>query len=70
MSLSDDIYRSLLETMSINPKKKHFKKICEYVRKHEKIEDVKPVLLDHIINVGIRHGYPITLGQFVRDLII
>ena len=47
------IYKNLLETLTLKPKKKHFKKLIEYIRKNEK--DVKPQLLDQLINVGIDH---------------
>ena len=53
MSMHPDIYKSLLETLAIRPNKKHFKKITAYMRKFEKKEEVPPVLLDQIINIGI-----------------
>jgi len=39
--------------LAIRPNKKHFKKITAYMRKFEKKEEVPPVLLDQIINIGI-----------------
>ena len=62
------IYKNLLETLTLKPKKKHFKKLIEYIRKNEK--DVKPQLLDQLINVGIDHEYPVTLGKSIRDFIV
>ena len=70
MKIHPLIYKSLLQTMTVRPKKKHFKKIVEYIQKIEKIEEVRPQLLDHVINVGIDHKYPVTLGKIIRDLII
>ena len=55
MSLHPDVYRSLLETMTMRPNKKHYKKIIEYLRKHEKREDISPLLIDHIVSVGINN---------------
>ena len=53
MSLHPDVYRSLLETLTMRPSKKHFKKVIEYVRKFEKKEDISPLMIDHIVSVGI-----------------
>lgn len=53
MSLPMDIYRSLLQTLAVRPKKKHFKKIVAYIREHEPIERVSPQLLDQLVNIGI-----------------
>ena len=68
MQIHPLIYRNLLETLTLKPKKKHFKKLIEYIRKHEK--DVKPQLLDQVIRVGIDHQYPVTLGKAIRDFIV
>ena len=62
MQLHGDIYGSLLMTLSLNPKKKHYKKMIEYIRVHEPVNEVSQILLDHIIQIGIDHQYPITLG--------
>jgi hypothetical protein len=68
MSIHPLIYKNLLETMTLKPKKKHFKKLVEYIRKFEK--DPKPQVLAQLINVGIEHQYPITLGKAIRDMIV
>lgn len=70
ISLHPDVYRSLLETLTMRPSKKHFKKLIEYVRKFEKKEDISPLMIDHIVGVGIDQRYPVTLGKFVRDIIV
>jgi len=63
IQLPMDVYKSLLQTIQVRPKKKHYKKIIEYIRKIEPNERVTPALLDQIINIGITHQYPVTLGQ-------
>lgn len=70
MQLHEDIYNSLLVTLSLNPKKKHYKKIIEYIRQHEAVEGVSQTLLDHLVQIGIDEQYPVTLGQTMRDLIV
>ena len=70
MSMPLEVYKSLLQTLTVQPKKKHFKKIVEYIKKFEPVERVTPQLLDQIISIGINGVYPVTLGQLVRDLII
>lgn len=45
-NLHEDVYKSLLETLTMRPKKKYFKKISEYIRKREDVKTMKPQLLD------------------------
>ena len=45
-NLHEDVYRSLLETLTMRPKKKHFKKLTQYIRTHEDVSSLKPQLLD------------------------
>ena len=70
MHLPLDFYRSLLQTLMIKEKKKHFKKLIAYIFEVEPASRVSPLLIDQIIRVGINNQYPITLGQVVRDMII
>jgi len=70
MNLPIDVYKSMLQTLAVRPKKKHFKKITQYIREHEPVERITPLILDQIINIGIAQQYPETLGQLVRDLMI
>lgn len=70
MKMHPMIYKNLLQTLTVRPKKKHFKKVVEYIQKMEEISEVRPQLLDQIINIGIDHKYPITMGKIMRDLII
>ena len=46
--LSNLLYKSLLETAAIHPKKKHFKKIISHIIQTEKPEDVDPQILEMI----------------------
>mmetsp|Transcript_27436 Transcript_27436/g.41712 ORF Transcript_27436/g.41712 Transcript_27436/m.41712 type:complete len:307 (-) Transcript_27436:463-1383(-) len=70
ISLSHLIYKNLLETESLVPKKKHYKKIAAYLKAHEKPSNVKPQTIDMLIQTGIDQKYPLTLGQIVRDLVM
>lgn len=46
-------YRSLLETLVLMPKKKHFKKVVQHLITFEKKENVDPSLITLIIKIGI-----------------
>ena len=70
VSIPVDVYKSLLHTVMVRPKKKHYKKIINYMRKYEPVDQVPMHLLDQVISVGIENKYPVTLGQLVRDLIV
>lgn len=63
-----EIYNSLLHTVMINPKKKHFKKILAYLQKNEPEEKITPALIDKMFVLGIKNNYPVTIGQLMRDL--
>ena len=56
------IYKSLLETAALYPKKKHLKKIIEHVIKFEGPEDTSPETIDQIIRICIDQKLPILLG--------
>ena len=70
MQLPIEVYKSLLQTLMIKGKKKHFKKVVSYIMKVEPASHVTPMLIDQILKVGINNIYPITLGQRMRDMII
>lgn len=70
VSLPEEVYRSLLQTLVINPKKKHYKKLIAYIKEVERPERVTPTLLDRVVTVGISSVYPVTLGTTVRDFIV
>ena len=70
-SLHEDIYKNLIKTMAFSPKKKkHYKKIIKYIRKHEDPQSVSPELIEFVVKLGMFHEYPITLGQTMRDFIV
>ena len=46
-------YVSLLQSAAIQPKKKHFKKILQYLVSNEKPAEVDPELIDLITFIGI-----------------
>ena len=52
--------------MAFNPKKKHFKKILQYLVLNEKPEDVSPDLIDTITFIGIDQKYPVLLGSTIK----
>jgi hypothetical protein len=54
----------------MRPKKKHFKKVIAYIKQNEPKERINHDLLNQIINIGIAHQLPVTLGQTVRDMIV
>lgn len=70
VSLPEEVYRSLLQTLLVKPKKKHFKKLLAYIREVEQPARVTPTLLDRLVMVGIHNVYPVTLGTMVRDFIV
>jgi len=47
------VYKSLLETCALYPKKKHLKKIIEHVIKFEGAEDTSPETIDYIIRICV-----------------
>jgi len=46
-------YKSLLETLVLHPKKKHFKKVVTHLINHEPKELVDAHLINMIIKIGI-----------------
>ena len=60
---------SLLETVALNPKKKHFKKIIEHVISYNDPSDIDSSVIDLINFIGIEQKYPILLGQTMKYLI-
>lgn len=62
------MYNSILHTLVIMPKKKHFKKLLEYIKRVEPVENVTPLLIDKLIEIGIESRYPVTVGRWVRDI--
>ena len=46
-------YKSLLETILLDPKKKHLKKIIAHMTEYEDKVNVDPSLIDMIVKIGI-----------------
>jgi len=66
VNLGPAVYRSLLETMALYPKKKHFKKLIQHVIRYEDKENITPELLHLITYIGIDQGYPILMGHTMK----
>lgn len=64
--LGNKLYRSLLETAALQPKKKHFKRILAYMIKAENPEDVDPAIIDLIVEIGIANKWPILIGSTLK----
>lgn len=63
------VYLSLLQSVALNPKKKHFKKIVQYLILHEKAKDVDVELIDLITFIGMDQKYPVLLGSTLKFMI-
>lgn len=50
----------------MNPKKKHFKKILQYLVLHEKADELDAELIDMITFIGIDQRYPVLLGSTIK----
>ncbi len=59
-------YKSLLETLMLYPKKKHFKKVVNYLMKYEHRDQIDPKILKMIIKIGVIQKYPVFLGQTMK----
>ena len=53
INLGPSVYRSLLETVALHPKKKHFKKIVAHMTQFENKENVESQLIDLVTFIGI-----------------
>jgi hypothetical protein len=54
-------YKSLLETLALNPKKKHYKKV-QHLLDYEERENVHADLISLFVRIGIEEKYPVFLG--------
>ena len=66
INLGPMVYRSLLETIALYPKKKHYKKVTQHLIHYEDKENVTGDLMRILIQVGIDQEYPILLGQNMK----
>jgi hypothetical protein len=62
-------YKSLLETLILNPKKKHFKKVVTHLMRFDKPEKIDKEIIDIIVRLGIDQRYPVFLGQTMKYFI-
>ena len=53
LNLPPAVYRSLLETVALHPKKKHFKKIIQHLIYHSDPQNVSAELIELITYIGI-----------------
>jgi hypothetical protein len=66
VSLTTFGYKSLLETLVLYPKKKHFKKVLAYLKEFEKKEILNDELINLIVQIGIDQKYPVLLGTNMK----
>ncbi len=59
-------YKSILETLVLEPKKKHLKKVIAHLCEFEDKNKVDPYLINLIVKIGIEQGYPILLGKTMK----
>lgn len=59
-------YKSLLETLVLDPKKKHLKKVIAHLSEYEPKEKVDPYLIDLIVKISIEQKYPVLLGKTMK----
>ena len=69
LQLSSPAYRSLLETVALHPKKKHFKKVLEHMFAYEDKKNVDGKLIDLITFIGIEQKYPVLLGTTMKFML-
>jgi len=62
-------YKSLLETLILDPKKKHFKKVIAYLMAYEDKEKIDPEIFELIVKIGVDQKYPVLLGQTMKYFI-
>lgn len=68
VKLGKSVYKSLLETVALQPKKKHLKKIIEHMMRHSGTQ-VAPELLDLAVYIGIEQRLPILMGHYMKHFL-
>lgn len=56
----------MLETLVLDPKKKHLKKVIAHLSEFEPKEKVDPYLIDLIVKISIEQKYPVLLGKTMK----
>jgi len=69
ISLGSKVYRSLLETVALYTKKKHFKKILNHLMQFEDAENIDSSIVDLIVFIGMDNDYPVLLGSTMKFLL-
>ena len=59
-------YKSLLETLVLDPKKKHLKKVIAHLSEFEPKEKVDSSIINLIVKIGIDQKYPVLLGKTMK----
>jgi hypothetical protein len=59
-------YKSLLETLVLDPKKKHLKKVVAHLCEYESKDKVDPHLISLIVRIGMEQKYPVLLGKTMK----
>ena len=62
-------YKSLLHSVLLTGKKKHFKKIIMHMNKFLKPEDFNDEIIQKVIEISVVHDFPILLGKTMKDFI-
>lgn len=62
-------YISLLQSVSIQPKKKHYKKIIQFMVLNESANELSSDLIDMLTFIGIDQKYPVLLGSTMKFLL-
>lgn len=72
VNLPPTVYRSLLETVALQPKKKHYKKIVEHMIESQDNEDFTQIpseIIDLMVSIGIDQKYPVYVGQSLKTML-
>ena len=72
VNFKPSVYRSLLETVALQPKKKHFKKIMEHLIESQYNENSSQVpgdIIDLAVSIGIEQKYPVYIGQSLKTML-
>jgi hypothetical protein len=60
-------YQSLLHSVLVNGKKKHFKKTLEHMQKYMDSSEINDEIVSKVIDVSSQHDFPILLGLTMKN---
>jgi hypothetical protein len=66
-SVSPIGYKSLLHSVLIKGKKKHFKKILQHMNTYLKAEEIDDEIVGKVIGIAEAYSYPILLGKTMKE---